>query len=146
MIDEETGDAMNLKKLLRHLKYTETWTRAAANECGRLFQGYGRNEDGSQRIERTNACHWIKKSQVPKGKTVTYNRSVADIRPEKAEPNQVQLTAGGNILQYTGETSTETASIETAKLLINSTLSTNGAKFMAMDISNFYIHKVLKDY
>ena len=50
------------------------------------------------------------------------------------------------MLQYTGETSTETASIETAKLLINTTISTKGAKFMAIDISNFYTHNNLKDY
>ena len=91
-------------------------------------------------------CHWIKKSQVPKRKIATYNRSVVDIRPEKAEPHRVRFTAEGNILQYTEETSTGTASIETAKLLINSTLSTKGAKFMAIDISNFYTHNDLKDY
>ena len=79
----------------------ETLTRAAANEYGRLFQGCGRNKDGSQRVDGTNACHWIRKNQVPKGKTAMYNSSVADIRPEKAEPNQVQFTAGGNILKYT---------------------------------------------
>ena len=89
MIDEETVDVVNLKKLLRHPKYTETWTRAAANEYSRLFQGCGRNKDGSQQIEGTKACRWIKKSQVPKGKTATYNRSVTDTRPEKVEPNQV---------------------------------------------------------
>ena len=35
VIDEETGDAMNLKKLLKHPKYTDVWTRATANEYGR---------------------------------------------------------------------------------------------------------------
>ena len=80
---------MNLKKLLKHPKYTETWTKAASNEYGHLFQGCGRNKDGTQRVEGINACHWIKKNHVPKGKTVTYNREVADIRPEKREPNQV---------------------------------------------------------
>ena len=78
---------MNLEKLLKHPKYTETWTRAAANEYGRLFQGCRSNEDGSQRVVGTNACHWIQKNQVPKGKTVTYNREVVDIRPKKADPN-----------------------------------------------------------
>ena len=34
VIDKETGDVMDLKKLLNHPKYTETWTRAAANEYG----------------------------------------------------------------------------------------------------------------
>ena len=90
-------------------------TKAASNEYGQLFQGCGRNEDGSQQIEGTNACHWIKKDQVPKGKTATYNREVTDIRPEKADPNRVQFTAGGNILKYNGETSTETTLIETSK-------------------------------
>ena len=71
---------------------------------------------------------------------------VTDIRPEKKEKCRVRFTASGSILKYTGETSTETASIETAKLLINSTLSTKGARFMAMDISNFYTHNDLKDY
>ena len=111
IIDEETGDVMDLKKLLKHPKYTETWRRAASDEYGRLFQG-------------KNACHWIKRNQVPKDKIATYNRSVADIRPEKAEPKQVQFTAGGNILKYTGETSTETVLVETENLIINSTLLT----------------------
>ena len=79
VINEETGKVMNLKRLLNHPKYMETWTRASANEFGRLFQGCGRNEDGSQRIEGTNACHWIRRNQVPKGKRVSYSRSVADI-------------------------------------------------------------------
>ena len=56
----------------------------------------------------------------------------------------MQFTAGGNLLQYYGETSTETASIETAKILINSVLSTKNAKFMTMDISNFYLMTPLK--
>ena len=117
-----------------------------ANEYGRLFQGYSRNNDGFQRKEGTNACHWIRKSQVSVGKTATYNRSLVDIRPEKKEKCRVQFTAGGNILKYTGETSTETASIETAKLIINGTLSTKEARFMAMDILNFYTHNHLIDY
>ena len=57
VIDEETGDVVDLTKLLEHLKYTETWTRVAANEYGQLFQDYGRNKDGSQCVEGTNACH-----------------------------------------------------------------------------------------
>ena len=44
----------------------------------------------------------------------------AHIRPEKEDPHRVRITAGGDRLDYFGETSTETASIETAKILINS--------------------------
>ena len=96
VIDKETGDVMNLKKLLKHPKYMEVWTRAAANEYGRLFQGCGRNDDGTQRVVGTNACHWIRKNQIPKGKTATYNQAVASVRPEKADPNRVRFVAGGD--------------------------------------------------
>ena len=146
MIDDQTVDVVNFKKLLSHLKYTEAWIWVAANEYDRLFQEYGRNEDGSQHIQRTNVCHKIKKCQVPKGKTATYNRLVTDIQPEIAEPNWVRFTAGGNIVQYTGETLTEVAPIETAKLLITIKLSTMGEKYMAMNMLNFYTHNDLKDY
>ena len=67
----------------------ETWTKAAANEYGRLFQGCCRKEDSSQRTKGTNACHWIRRNQVPKGKRLSYSREVADIRPEKEDPNRV---------------------------------------------------------
>ena len=84
-------------------------------------------------------CHWIRNNQVPKGKIAISNSTVVDIRPEKTDLNQVQFIAGENVSKYNGEISTKIASIETAKLLISSTLSTKGSKFMAMDISNFYI-------
>ena len=69
-----------------------------------------------------------------------------DIRPEKDEPNRFRITAGTDRLEYYGETSTETASIETAKILLNSVLSTKNAKFMSIDISNCFIQTDLKDY
>jgi len=83
---------------------------------------------------------------VPKGKRVTYARTVVAVRPEKSEPNRVRSTVGGNLLAYLGETSTEAASIETTKLLFNSILSTPGARLGIIDISNFYIQNYLKDY
>jgi hypothetical protein len=66
VIDEETGKVLELKQLLKDPKHKETWSKAASNEYGRLFQGCGRKDDGSQRIIGTNTCHWIKKEQVPK--------------------------------------------------------------------------------
>jgi hypothetical protein len=83
-------------------------------------------------------------------KRVTYARTVVAslvaVRPEKAESNRVQITVGGNLLACLGETSTEAASIETTKLLINSVLSAPGARLGTIDISNFYIQNFLKDY
>jgi hypothetical protein len=146
VIDEETGKSMEYRDLLKGPKHRETWSRAAANEHGRLFNGVGKNADGTQRVKGTNTCRWIKKSQVPKGKRVTYASTVVAVRPEKEEINRVRITVGGNLLDYLGETSTEAASIETTKLLINSVLSTPGAQLGTIDISNFYIQNYLKDY
>ena len=146
VIDEETGRAMKHCDLLKDKRHKETWSRAGSNEYSRLFQGVGKNKDGTQRVTGTNTCHWIPHSKVPKGKRVTYARTVVDICPEKDDPNRVRITAGSDQLKYYGETSTETASIETAKILINSVLSTKNARFMSIDISNFYIQTDLKDF
>jgi hypothetical protein len=88
-------------------------------------------------VKGSNTCRCIKKSQVPKGKRVTYARTVVAVRPGKEEINRVHITVGGNLLEYLGETSTEAASIETTKLLINSVISTPGARLETINISNF---------
>jgi hypothetical protein len=46
---------------------------------------------------------------------------------------------GGGRVEYPGEVTTKTASIATAKMLFNSVVSTPGAKFMTMDIKDFYL-------
>jgi hypothetical protein len=137
---------MEYRDLLKDPKHRQTWSRSAANEFGRLFNGVGKNADGTQRVKRTNTCSWIKKSQVPKGKRVTYARAVVAVRPEKEEINRVRIIVGGNLLDYLGETSTEAASIETTELLIISVLSTPGSRLGTIDISNFFIQNYLKDY
>jgi hypothetical protein len=46
---------------------------------------------------------------------------------------------GGHILNYSGNVATSTADITTFKILINSTLSTENAAMMMMDIKNYYL-------
>jgi hypothetical protein len=48
------------------------------------------------------------------------------------------LTVGGNLIDFPGNKSTPTADLLTAKLLINSTISTPGAVFLGIDLANFY--------
>jgi hypothetical protein len=43
---------------------------------------------------------------------------------------------GGNLIDSPGEVSTRTAGLTTAKILFNSVLSTEGAKFMGIDLKN----------
>jgi len=71
---------------------------------------------------------------IPKDRMVTYAQVVVDHHTEKADPNRIRITAGGNLINYPGELTTRTADITTAKLLWNSVLSTPGAKYMFLDI------------
>jgi hypothetical protein len=58
----------------------------------------------------------------------------------------VRLTVGGDRLDYSGEVATSTANITTFKILINSTLSTEHAEMMIMDIKNYYLGTPLPRY
>ena len=74
-----------------------------------------------------------------------YTRLVVELRPHKKEVHQVQVTVGGNKLEYTDITATQTASLTTTKCSINSTLSTDQAKFMFVDIKDYYYGTILSD-
>ena len=52
-----------------------------------------------------------------------------DIHPQKDEPRRMRLTAEGNILGYDDKKSTEMSGSETTKILVNSVISTTGARF-----------------
>ncbi len=73
-------------------------------------------------------------------KDVTYSQFVCTVRPKKAEPNRTRFTVGGDRINYPGKVATPTADMLVAKMLFNSVISTTrGARFMTMDISNFYL-------
>lgn len=74
---------------------------------------------------------------MPQGRKATYGRIVVDYRPQKADPNRTRLTVGGDRVEYPHDVSTPTADMVTAKLLFNSVISTEGAKFLTVDIKNF---------
>ena len=65
VIDEETGKVMEYWDQFKDERYREKWSRAGANEYGRLFQGTVTNRDGTQRVEGTNTCRWIPKLLYP---------------------------------------------------------------------------------
>ncbi len=47
---------------------------------------------------------------------------------------------GGNCIDYPGNKAIPSADLTTAKLLINSTISTPGPKFLGIDLANFYLN------
>ena len=73
------------------------------------------------------------------GRVPTYARVVVDFRPQKEDPNRVRIIAGGNLIKYPGELTTRTADLTTTKVVWNSVLSTEGAKYACLDVGNFYL-------
>ncbi len=79
---------------------------------------------------------------VPKerARDVTYGLITCLIRPESIdEPNRTRLVTGGDRVHYPYDAGTLTANLLSIKLLINSVISTQGARFFTMDIKNFYL-------
>ncbi len=64
---------------------------------------------------------------------------VCKVRPEKNNPNHIQITIGGNRICYPGNVGTNTASLELLKLLINSVLLQKDAHFSSIDPKNIYL-------
>ena len=132
---------LNYRQLMRHPDYKGPWSLSSANEFGRLANGVG------GRIKNpTNTITFIHKHEVPhdRRKDVTYGQFVCTVRPEKAETNRTRFTVGGDRINYPGEVATPTADMLVAKLLFNSVVSTDKAKFMTMDICKFYLMTPLK--
>ena len=84
--------------------------------------------------------------QIPEDRVITYARIVVDFRSQKADPNRVRMTAGGNLIKYPGELTTHTADLTTSKVLWNNILSTENAKIMGLDIDNFYLETPMDRY
>ena len=132
--DNELKKWMDLEGLLAHPNPTirERWQRSSTKEYGNIFQG-------SEFSEGKNVCHWIRKEDIPKGKQITYPRTVVDYRPEKDDPNRTRITAGGDKLEYEGETAVNSADYTTIKCHWNSVLSSPGYKYATMDAGNMYL-------
>jgi hypothetical protein len=123
VIFPETGKSLKHQELITKLKYKIQWMRSTANEINRLYN--------------TNTIRFIRRPDIPKGRKVTYGSFVVDIKEEK---ERTRLTVGGDQIEYPGDKSTRTAGLTTAKILINSVISTQGDKFLVIDINNFYFN------
>jgi hypothetical protein len=80
---------------------------------------------------------------IPKDRTVTYARIVIDHCPQKEDPNRVQITVGGNLIDYPFELTTCTADMVSSKILWNSVISTLDACFPGANIKNMYLETPL---
>ena len=129
---------MVYRDLIRHPNpaIRQRWNDAGINEFGRLAQGYRKH---GRDIEGMDIVSFIPRVQVPSEKQATYARYVVDYRPEKDDPWRLRITCGGDRLEYTSNTTTHSATMETIKLQMNKIVSTPGARAATGDISNMYL-------
>jgi hypothetical protein len=132
VICPDTGKSLRHQELVTKLKYKIKWMKSTANEINRLYD--------------TNTIRFIRRSDIPKGRKVTYGSFVVDIKDHKEERERTRLTVGGDQIEYPGDKSTRTAGLTTAKILLNSVISTTGAQFMVIDIKNFYLNTPLGQF
>jgi hypothetical protein len=125
-----TGKEMEYMALMKDPRLEPLWKRGFGNECGRLFQGI-------RDIPGTDTCFFINLTNVPKYRKITYDKTVCDYKPHKKEKERVRFTVDGDRLDYSGNVATSTSGITTFMILINSTLSTEDATMMMMDIKNY---------
>jgi hypothetical protein len=125
------------KRLMNDPATAEVWMTAFGKDFGGM--SHGDNKTGKKGTNAMFVMLPFNVPNIPKDRVITYARGVIDHCPQKADPNRIRITAGGNLINYPGKLTTRMADIMMAKLLWNSVLSTPRAKYMTLDIKNFYL-------
>ena len=142
VLNEETGELMKYRQVMKCPKYQKLYAKSYSKELGRLSQEIPGVVNG------TNTIFFIDKTDVPaeRWKDATYGHVVVNYRPEKWDPYRTCLTVGGNLIVYPGDCGTPTVDLLTVKLLLNSVISTPDAKFMTIDIKDFYLNTPMDQF
>ena len=139
-INPDTGKLSEYSTLLQSSDGLH-WEESCCEEIGRLAQGYPPSVPTG-----TDTMHFIRFDQIPTGRKATYLRLVVADRPMKANPRRVRFTVGGDKINYPFDVRTKTADLTTAKIIINSTISTPGARFMGIGIKDFYLNNPMSRF
>ncbi len=107
-----------------------------------MAQGVG------SRVKATNNIFFIPKDKVPKDrmKDVTYGSFSCNLKPNKAGTHQTRLATGGYRINYHKDIGTPTADMTLVKTLLNSIISSKGAKCVMLDIKDFYLNTPMERY
>jgi hypothetical protein len=142
VLDEDTSKLMEYCAVMKNPKYFPLYATSYTKELGRLAQGV------PGLVKGTDTIIFIPKHNVPheRWQDVTYGRIVVNYCPEKYDPYQTRLTIDGDRINYPGDCGSPTMDLTTVKLLLNSVISTAGAKFMTIDIKDFYLNTPMSRY
>ncbi len=133
----EHNKMLEYRQLIANMAMGEIWTHLYGNILGQLPEEMTGKNNGS------NTIFFIPQTQVPReqAKDVTYSLIICLIQTEKIdEPDRTRLVMGGGRVHYPSNTGTPTADFLTVNLLINSIISTPGAKIFIMGVNDFYLN------
>jgi hypothetical protein len=121
------------KQLMNNPAMAEVWQMVFGKDFGGMAQG-----DNKTRYKETSVLFVMTHNQIAHALAakILFNfvKPIVDYRPQKDDPNQICITAMGNLINYNGELSAQTADINTAKLHLNSIVGMPHAKYMRPDI------------
>ena len=128
VLNDDTGDLLEYRHLIKHPKYKDTWSNSFGKDIRRL-------------ATTTETIFFINKTDIPQDRKgdVTYGRIVCIYREGKKDRYHTRITMGGNLINYPRDCGTPTVDLLTVKLLFNSIISTPNAKYMSIDIKDFYL-------
>ena len=69
----------------------------------------------------------------------TYTKVLCEYRYHKEDPNRTRITIRENRICYPGDVSTPKSLLQLVNIIINSVLSRSHARFVAFEVSNFYL-------
>jgi hypothetical protein len=135
VLDNETGNLLKYRHLMKHPKYKDVWTKSFGTEIRRL-------------ATTTEAIFFVKKDRIPDDRegNETYARIVCVYCDVNKNKYRTHITMGGNLVNYPGDCGTPTANLLTVKLLLNSIISTPNTKFMTLNLKDFYLMTLMKRY
>ena len=136
ILNKEIEELMEYRQVMKIPKYCKLYERAYSKELRRLAQGIPGQSEG------TGTLLFIEKSSmlVDRWRHITYGRVVVNYRPEKDDPYRVRLCVGCDRLHCPWDCGTPTVEMLTVKLLWNSIVATPNAKFISIDIKDFYLN------
>ena len=69
---------------------------------------------------------------------------MTELRPQKAGPECVRITVGGDLIDYPGDKHNPTTEITTIKIYPNRVVSTPEAKDLCTYVHNFYLNTIME--
>jgi hypothetical protein len=108
MVYPKTGETISsYKQLMQDPATAKIWKTAFGKDFGSMAQG-----DIKTGQEGTNLIFVMTHAEIkniPRNQAMTYAHVVVNFCPQRADPHRIRITAGGNLINYPGELSTQTA-------------------------------------